>query len=364
MGFTDRPFPGPTESSVDPRLFPAHEEVLGFIERFAEETGVVGLVRFGAEVGRVEMGRRKDEWVVEARGEGGEVMVEVFEAVVVCNGHHGVPRFAEIDVCAGIEKWPGKQVHSYSYRIPEPFQDQILVIIGKGASAHDISRELSKVAKEVHLASRSPDFKVGKLDGYNNIWQHLMIKNVNEDGLVVFDDGSSLHADTILHCTGYKYHFPFLDTKETVSVDDNRVGPLYKHVFPPHLAPYLSFVGLLSKVIIFMSIDLQAKWVARVLSGKISLPPEDEMVASMDEYYFQMEEIGKPKRHTHELYPDEVEHLNWLTAEVGLPPLEDWRFQIYRTVLRRISAHDDNYRDNLDVDSLIQHSLPRVQILQ
>ncbi|ONK73789.1 uncharacterized protein A4U43_C04F35380 [Asparagus officinalis] len=235
----------------------------------------------------------------------------------------------------------------------------ILVIIGKGASAHDISRELSKVAKEVHLASRSPDFKVGKLDGYNNIWQHLMIKNVNEDGLVVFDDGSSLHADTILHCTGYKYHFPFLDTKETVSVDDNRVGPLYKHVFPPHLAPYLSFVGLLSKVIIFMSIDLQAKWVARVLSGKISLPPEDEMVASMDEYYFQMEEIGKPKRHTHELYPDEVEHLNWLTAEVGLPPLEDWRFQIYRTVLRRISAHDDNYRDNLDVDSLIQHSLPR-----
>lgn len=42
----------------------------------------------------------------------------------------------------------------------------------------------------------------------------------------------------------YKYYFPFLDTKGEVTVDDNRVGPLYKHVFPPALAPGLSFIGL------------------------------------------------------------------------------------------------------------------------
>jgi len=34
-----------------------------------------------------------------------------------------------------------------------------------------------------------------------------------------------------------------------VTVDDNRVGPLYKHVFPPALAPWLSFVGLPWKVV-------------------------------------------------------------------------------------------------------------------
>lgn len=34
-----------------------------------------------------------------------------------------------------------------------------------------------------------------------------------------------------------------------MTVDDNRVGPLYKHVFPPLLAPGLSFVGLPWKVI-------------------------------------------------------------------------------------------------------------------
>ena len=42
----------------------------------------------------------------------------------------------------------------------------------------------------------------------------------------------------------YKYYFPFLDTKGEVTVDDNRVGPLYKHVFPPALSPGLSFIGL------------------------------------------------------------------------------------------------------------------------
>lgn len=46
----------------------------------------------------------------------------------------------------------------------------------------------------------------------------------------------------------YKYHFPFLETNGIVTVDDNRVGPLYKHVFPPALAPSLSFVGLPWKV--------------------------------------------------------------------------------------------------------------------
>ena len=60
---------------------------------------------------------------------------------------------------------------------------------------------------------------------------------------------------------------------------------------------------------VFMSIELQAKWVALVLSDKITLPPEEDMVASIDEYYRQMEEIGKPKRYTHALYPTEVSEI-------------------------------------------------------
>lgn len=51
----------------------------------------------------------------------------------------------------------------------------------------------------------------------------------------------------------YSYSFPFLDTKGIVAVDDDRVGPLYEHTFPPSLAPSLSFVGIPRKVNIFNS---------------------------------------------------------------------------------------------------------------
>lgn len=55
--------------------------------------------------------------------------------------------------------------------------------------------------------------------------------------------------------------------------------------------------------------DLQSKWVARVLSGKVLLPNEEEMAASTEEHYRQMEENGVPKRFTHALYPNGVLHL-------------------------------------------------------
>lgn len=48
-------------------------------------------------------------------------------------------------------------------------------------------------------------------------------------------------------------------------------------------------------------IDLQAKWVASVLSGNAILPSEEEMLADVEEHYRLMEENGIPKHHTHSL---------------------------------------------------------------
>ena len=50
-----------------------------------------------------------------------------------------------------------------------------------------------------------------------------------------------------------------------------RVGPLYQHVFSP-THPTLSFLGLVWQVIPFPLMELQAKWVARVLAGRSHLP--------------------------------------------------------------------------------------------
>ncbi|KAI5020511.1 hypothetical protein ZWY2020_045399 [Hordeum vulgare] len=123
----------------------------------------------------------------------------------------------------------------------------------------DISRDIAGVAKEVHVAIRATPAEIpSSTTTRANLWLHPMIVCAEKDGSVVFEDDSRVKADAIVHCTGYKYSFPFLEEEEeggggggaavVVSVDDNRVGPLYKHVFPPRLAPHFSFVGLPFKV--------------------------------------------------------------------------------------------------------------------
>ena len=82
--------------------FPGHEEMLLYLEDFAKDFGLVELVRFEHEVVRVErVDEVSHEWVVESRTrrsesekEEEEEKEEVFEAVVVCNGHHTEPRIA------------------------------------------------------------------------------------------------------------------------------------------------------------------------------------------------------------------------------------------------------------------------------
>ncbi|XP_047972668.1 flavin-containing monooxygenase FMO GS-OX-like 7 isoform X2 [Salvia hispanica] len=195
MGFSDYPF----STYGDPRTFPGHPEVLRFINEFAAEFRLAELIRFETEVVRVErVDSRNDEWIVESRTR--EMSSnELFDAVVVCSGHHTIPKLADFP---GREKWAGQQIHSHNYRVPDPFQNQVVVVIGDGPSAWDISLEIADVAKQVYLSSRSPKVKVAKLDCGDNIWQHSKIDHANENGEVVFEDGAVVHADIILHCTG------------------------------------------------------------------------------------------------------------------------------------------------------------------
>lgn len=56
-----------------------------------------------------------------------------------------------------------------------------------------------------------------------------------------------------------------------------------------------------SQTIVFQELEQEAKWVAAVLSGRATLPSEEDMMASVRSHYQLMEEAGRPKRHTHAL---------------------------------------------------------------
>ncbi|XP_047076468.1 flavin-containing monooxygenase FMO GS-OX-like 4 [Lolium rigidum] len=352
MGFLDFPFAAGPDG--DPRTFPGHEEVLRYLREFARRFDLHGLVRLETEVVRVSRdANANSSWRVrysrklagsEKREEEEE---EVFDAVVVCNGHYYQPHVADI---AGMDDWPGKQLHSNTYRVPEPFQGQVVVVIGCSVSAMDISRDIAAVAKEVHVASRSaPVATCERLPGHHtNLWFHSMVDHAEEDGSVVFQDGSRIKADVILHCTGYEYSFPFLGDDATISVDDNRVGPLYKHVFPPQVAPQLSFIGLPLKVIPFTLFELQSNWVAGVLSGRIELPSEEEMMREVMAFYSGLDACGRPRRYTHVLGDLEFEYENWLAEQCRRECIEDWRREMFAVAMEDNVDHHGNHRDMWD----------------
>lgn len=66
------------------------------------------------------------------------------------------------------------------------------------------------------------------------------------------------------------------------------------------------FLFFVQQVTVFLSIELQSKWVACVLSGKAILPSEEEMLADVEQHYKDMEDQGVPKHHTHKITPHEV----------------------------------------------------------
>ncbi|KAK8587901.1 hypothetical protein V6N12_022367 [Hibiscus sabdariffa] len=356
MSFLDYPFLK-KEGGDDQRTFPGHEEVLRFIEGFARDFGLMELIQFGHQVIRVELvDEVTHEWVVESRTRETESTweskEELFKAVVICTGNQTEPNIAEFP---GRDTWPGLQMHSHNYRTPEGLENKIVVLIGNGPSAHEILKEISPLAKQVHQAIRGPS-----VENYDSPWQHPMtdyfrkIECARNDGKVVFQDGAIVEADVIVHCTGYKYHYPFLKSNGIVTVDNNRIGPVYKHVFPPSLAPWLSFVGLNTWSVIFRVMELQARWVAKVLSGMVELPSQEAMASSVEELYSEMEKKGLPKNHTHSLKNDEFEYVSWLAAQLNIKPLKRWKEVTVVSFIEWAVQHGENFRDTWDIDKWMQ----------
>ncbi|ONK75766.1 uncharacterized protein A4U43_C03F20310 [Asparagus officinalis] len=356
MGFTDFPFVA--KKGRDMRRFPGHNELLLYLKDFCQRFGLRELIRFNTRVEHVGMVdipefRKGMKWVVRFKNTKSEkAKEEIFDAVVVATGHYSQPRLPSI---RGMDRWTRKQIHSHVYRVPKPFHNEVVVVVGNSYSGRDISLELVDVAKEVHLSAKSLQISEGLskvISKYQNLHIHLQIDSLCEDGRVLFADGSWVIADSIIYCTGYSYSFPFLDTNGIVTIDDNRVGPLYEHTFPPSLAPSLSFVGVPRKILGLPFFESQAKWIAQVLSGRRKLPSSDAMMRAVEEFYHSREVAGIPKHNTHDIA--DFEYCDKYGDNCGFSHLEDWRKELCTAAIRRSIVNLETYRDTCDDHELIQ----------
>jgi len=381
MGYLDFPFDtqfsgAPVENSRDSRRFCSHEEVLLYLEAYAEKFTLNKCIRFNTSVVKVDPIRKSPcsddatttslswpRWRVSSSSSSNSrteslPVEEEFDAVLVCNGHYSEPRVPQFP---GFDVFPGLQTHSHNYRRPEEFIGKKVVLVGAAFSGMDIAQEIyDGGAAAVYLSAREwEDPTTGEApDGSGNGAQAPSIRKVGNietlgaDGSVLFEGGIKIeNVDVVMYATGYVYRFPFLEAgseeaQQIVDIDDNRVGPLYKHIVPPKFAPTLAFIGLPWKVVPFPQFQLQSRWIARCLSGKVKLPEVEEMLLEVENYYQWMEEEKLPKRYTHRAAGELQKSYNlWLSHACGDGDLPEWRHELYMATGMARRANSLAFRD-------------------
>jgi cation diffusion facilitator CzcD-associated flavoprotein CzcO len=126
-------------------LFPSREEVIKYLEEYAERNGLD--VRLRTRVDRID--RADDGWVL--RTSAGEVPAT---DVIVATGFEHTP---VIPSWPGRERFEGRLLHVGEYRNAEPFRDADTLVVGPGCSGMEVAYDLAEHGtKRVRLAVRTP----------------------------------------------------------------------------------------------------------------------------------------------------------------------------------------------------------------
>ncbi len=99
-----------------------------------------------------------------------------------------------------------------------------------------------------------------------------------EGNRVVFKDGNSFEADTIICCTGYQTKFDFFH-EDLDQPDLNNPRHLFKHMIHPELGSDIAFIGFARPAAGGQPAisEMQARYFALLTSGKRQLPPVSEL---------------------------------------------------------------------------------------
>ncbi|KAK7133345.1 hypothetical protein R3I94_015273 [Phoxinus phoxinus] len=152
--------------------------IMDYFRMYAEHFQLKRHIRFQTKV--LHVTPRPDfphsgQWDVETESKDGQREKQVFDAVMVCTGHHCHPHLPLKDF-PGIDTFKGKFFHSRDYKNPEDWRGKRVVVIGIGNSGGDLAVELSRMAKQVYLSTRKGSWILNRV-GDNGVPSDMMFNN-------------------------------------------------------------------------------------------------------------------------------------------------------------------------------------------
>lgn len=267
--------------------YPSHWDMRTYFNDYADTFDLRRHYRFGNSVVRAEpSGDTAETWTVTAEDSGGKRQTETFAGLIIANGILSEPSIPEFE-----GDFDGEVMHTSLYKRPDIFRDKRVLIIGAGNSGCDIAVDAVHYARSVDMSLRSgywffPKYILGRpsdtlnegralpaaiktrLDGRlirlftgnparlgfpepngriyetHPVMNTLVLyhaghgdikvrKNIERfDGDEVrFVDGSSGEYDIVMLATGYRLHYPFIDSQH-LNWKGNHPD-LYLNIFTP-----------------------------------------------------------------------------------------------------------------------------------
>lgn len=323
--FSDAPWP---EGTPD---FPSAEAMALYLRSYAHTYGLAAYTAFRTPVQQVYPVAGK--WVVET-----EQGAQFVDALVVASGIFHTPDLSAFET---FKDRAGEIIHGAAYKSAAHFRGQKVTVVGNSFSGNEIAADLAQNGVSVTQIVRTPTWIIQKslygkpIDILFNTRASLSRKLPEAEALATrrdffegtfgnpglshpdlavlpgHDAGLSISdtylehvraqrisvvkaafaekvrpSDSMILCTGYKLDIPFFGrgVKEVLSYDArDKVTPilLNKETVHPDL-PNLGFVGVY-KGPYFGEMELQARWLAAIFSGRISPPSPANMAEGLAE---------------------------------------------------------------------------------
>ncbi|KAF5274058.1 hypothetical protein FQR65_LT04456 [Abscondita terminalis] len=282
MVFMDFPYPEHVKES-----FISQQQVLQYLTDYVNYFKLNSHIKYNETVTKVQP-LPDNKWKVTTQK---SENLSAYDAVFVCNGHFRYPKFPKI---VGQELFTGFQIHSAEYRDRRLFRDKQVLIIGASYSGTDIACQLKDMARTVYLSHWKPiNIKI------ENVLNKPAVE-LFEFKNVVFADGSIENIDAVIYCTGYEYRLPFLDESCGITIKNNWVQPLYKHIINIE-HPTMFIIGYPHSLPSFLASDLQARFSLTVLENKNLLPSKENMLKDLNDYLCNLRRKNIPQTQFHKV---------------------------------------------------------------